>query len=498
MSTWQEKLTNQDRTLHVYIIGIGGAGMSAIATVLLQMGMRVSGSDRQESLKTERLREAGATVYPTQTDDNLTQLDIDNYPDIVLMSSAIRPEIPDRQAAEALGLPIVKRDAFLPLLLAQRTLIAVAGAHGKSTTTSMIVKILHEAGIQAGYIIGTELPGYGNASAGQSDLFVLEADEYDRMFLGLRPTVAVITNVEWDHVDCYPTADEFAQAFFEFTHLVDPEGLIVSCADDPGAESLRQQNQRDVPWRTYGVSNAVGLPTQPNIGEKFDSRQRGNSWVHAFGLEPQAELGYMASLQWRDRRDNEEAMYPLALHVPGLHNVRNALAALCVSRWCGVADTSALQSLKTFQGTARRFEVKGEVCGITVIDDYAHHPTEVQVTLAAAQARYPGRRIWAVFQPHTFSRTAELRQQMSNCFEHATRVLVTDIYASREQNSGKIHARDLVDASQHPAIDYVSSLWAATDQLVAETRAGDVVITLGAGDGYRVGEMLLERLIERN
>lgn len=496
MSTWQEKLTNKDTDLHVYIIGIGGAGMSAIATMLLQMGMNVSGSDRQESLKTEQLRQAGATIYPTQTADNLIQSDVNRYPDVVLISSAIHPEIPDRQAAEALGFPVVKRDAFLPLLLAQRTLVAVAGTHGKSTTTSMIVKILHEAGIQAGYIIGTELPGYGNASAGESDLFVLEADEYDRMFLGLRPTVAVITNVEWDHVDCYPTDKEFRQAFLEFAQLVNPAGLIISCADDEGAENLRQQSPQTVLWRTYGLSNTTD---PPNLSDKkrLAFQQNNALWLCADELEPQQELGYAATLQWRDRQD-VKSIHRLILQVPGIHNVRNALAALCVARWCDVADVSALQSLGSFRGTTRRFEIKGELCGITVIDDYAHHPTEVQVTLAAAQARYPGRRIWAIFQPHTFSRTAELRQQMSDCFKHANRVLVTDIYAAKEEDTDKIHARDLVYTNQHPAIDYVSSLLDATDQLVAETQAGDVVITLGAGDGYRVGEMLLERLVEPN
>lgn len=498
-SSWQERLTQKDRTLHIYVIGIGGSGMSAIATVLLQMGTNVSGSDRQETTKTKQLKKAGATVYLTQVAENL--LSLGRYPDVVLISSAISPDVPDRQAAERLGLPVVKRDTFLPLLLTQRTLIAIAGTHGKSTTTSMIVKILHEAGIQAGYIIGSELPGYGNAELGTSDLFVLEADEYDRMFLGLRPTVAIVTNVEWDHVDCYPTEEDFREAFAQFAQLVNPGGLIISCADDPGIEMLRLQSKHSVVWRTYSVVNEPGVPAHPKIITQAVCEKGSHIWLKADQLEPRPGLGYRAALHWdvsQESLQEYDSTSHLVLRVPGIHNVRNALAALCVARWCDIAEEKAIESLWTFQGIARRFEVKGEVGGITVIDDYAHHPTEVQATLAAARARYPSRRIWAVFQPHSFSRTAEFRQEISNCFAHADHVLVTDIYAAREPNQGKIHARDLVYASQHPAIQYMPSLLAATEKLVAKTKVGDVVITLNAGDGYRIGEMLLEWLVERN
>ncbi len=260
MHTWQTRLSEADPTLRVHLLAIGGAGLSAIATVLLEMGVQVSGSDRQMTPKMMQLANAGAAIYPAQVAANLTALPANERPDVVLMSSAISPDNPERRAAEALDLPIVKRAEFLPVLLAQRQLIAVAGTHGKSTTTAMIVKVLREAGIDAGYIIGADLPDYGNASAGTSPYFVVEADEYDHMFLGLHPTAAVITSVEWDHPDCYPTPESFAQAFALFTHQVAPDGLLVSCADDRGAEALRLGTRVDgPPWQSYGQSQRADM-----------------------------------------------------------------------------------------------------------------------------------------------------------------------------------------------------------------------------------------------
>ncbi len=333
-SSWQDRLTKGDADLRVHLVGIGGAGLSAIATVLLEMGISVSGSDRQANASTDHLAEAGATIHLQQVAQNLTA-ENGSTPDVVLLSSAIDAENEEWQAAELMGLPVVKRSEFLPVLLAERELLAVAGTHGKSTTTAMIVKILRDAGIDAGYIIGTRLPGFGNAAAGTAPYFVIEADEYDHMFLGLRPKVAVLTNVEWDHPDCYPTPASFRRAFMQFADLVDRQGMIVSCADDAGAEQVRTYHAtRGAKWITYGAEKIADL--------------------RADAVTVRADGGVCANLIWWNA-----PLGRLELQAPGLHNIQNAMAALLVAGWCDVSMDEARQSLATFQGTARRFEYQG-------------------------------------------------------------------------------------------------------------------------------------------
>jgi UDP-N-acetylmuramate--alanine ligase len=465
---WQGRLRTADPSLHIYLIGIGGAGLSAIATVLHQQGFVVSGSDRRASAATERLAQQGIQVRIGERAEHLTELPADERPHVVLISSAVDRQNPERQAAEQLGIPVVKRSDFLPVWLAERQLIAVAGTAGKTTTTAMIVKMLRDAGIDAGYIIGAELPGYGNAAAGSHDLFVVEADEYDHMFLALRPTVAVITNVVWDHPDCYPTPESFWQAFRQFVTSVPPGGLVVSCADDLGAEQLYEQRSPQSPcWITYGLEEYADM-------RAINLRQQGDEQV--------------SDLIWWQAPKGE-----LILAAPGPHNVRNALATLAVAGYCNVPLRTALESLRTFGGTNRRFEVKGEVDGVTVVDDYAHHPLKVQATLAAARSRYGERRIWAIFQPHTFSRTKHLLADFAQSFGDADQVVITDIYAAREADDGSIHARDLVAQMTHPAAHYVGRLSEAAAFVRQRLQPGDVVVVMGAGDSYRVGELLLAR-----
>jgi UDP-N-acetylmuramate--alanine ligase len=467
---WRKRLSAGDPSLHVHLLGIGGAGLGPIAIVLHEMGFRVSGSDAQMNPRLEALAERGITVYPGQKAENLTAHP-ESCPHVVLISSAVGVENPERRAAEDLGIPIVKRREFLMPLLAQRSILAVAGTHGKSTTTAMIVQILQECGVDAGYIVGSELPRYGSAHAGTSPYFVIEADEYDHMFLGLMPQVAVITNVEWDHPDCFPSPQSFTQAFSAFTAGVPAHGLIVGCGDDEGAETVRREVPTPAPWIRYG------------LGEDMDLR--------AVDAHPLPNGGYAADLHWQGT-----PIGSLSLQVPGLHNLRNALAALAVARSCHLPDEEILTALGHYQGVARRFELKGERRGVTVIDDYAHHPTEVRATLAAARARYGDRRLWAVVQPHTFSRTRELLHEMAASFGDADRVIVTDIYAARERDDGTLSAADLVAASDHPHIEHISGLEAIADSLAARVNTGDVVITLGAGTSYQIGEILLEWLLQ--
>jgi UDP-N-acetylmuramate--alanine ligase len=470
---WATRLQQRDPSLRIHLIGLGGTGLSPIAQVLLEMGFQVSGSDRKPNAMTARLAERGATVMPEQRTANLLDLSPEQRPDVVLISSAVDMGNPERQAAASLGLPTVKRSDFLPALLAGRRVIGVAGTHGKSTTTAMIVHLLRHAGLSPGYIVGADLPNHGNAAAGQDAFFVIEADEYDHMFLGLNPTVAVITNVEWDHPDFYPTAASFRRAFMQYVDSIDRRGLVISCRDDAGAEQLRAYGfSRGPEWITYGLDPAAELQA-----------------VH---LEAVAGQGYQADiLHWGMPGGR------LNLQVPGLHNVRNALAAVAAAGFCDVPPAVALDALQSYQGIARRFEHKGEVAGVLVIDDYAHHPTEIQATLAAARQRFPDRRLWAIFQPHTYSRTRTLLTEIAASFGAADQVIITDIFAAREQDDGSIHAADIVAAADHPAMRHISGMVESSEQLASEVQPGDVVITLGAGDGYRIGELLLAQLESR-
>jgi UDP-N-acetylmuramate--alanine ligase len=463
---WQERLADSDPSLHVHLIGIGGAGLSAIAHTLLDMGMNVSGSDLRASVTTERLVERGADVFPDQSARNLQDFSESQRPDVVLFSSAVNDSNQELQAAAQLGLSAVKRDEFLPALLQNRSVIAVAGAHGKSTTTSMIISVLRDADLDPGFIVGADLPGLGNAAAGSSDIFVIEADEYDQMLLGLHPKVAVVTNVEWDHPDCYPTPASFRRAFMQFVDQVDRSGLVVSCLDDEGAEQLRTYGfTRGPEWITYGRNTGADLRAVPRPSQNDDN---------------------VADLEWWNAPAGR-----LHLKAPGIHNILNALAVLAVSSWCGIPMESALKSLASYSGVSRRFEYKGSAGGVLIFDDYAHHPTEISATLAAARQRYPDCRIWAVFQPHTFSRTERMLYRMGDSFGDADQVIVTDIFAARETNEYRVSSAELVAASPHPAIRHIATLDDAARYLSRHAESGDVVITLGAGDVNQIGLTLL-------
>ncbi len=461
-----------DTRPRVHLIGIGGAGLSAIAHVLLERGIHVSGSDRQESERTRRLASAGAKIFGRQgAVAELAGLPDRERPDVVLISSAVDETNPERQTAQRLGIPVVRRESFLPPLLAGRDVIAVSGTHGKSTTTAMIVQTLQANGCDAGYIIGADLPGFGNAHAGTAAEFVIEADEYDRMFHGLTPMVAVVTNVEWDHPDCFPTPTSFVDAFRQFVAQVRAEGCVVSCGDDPGAEALRtgRATENGPIWLTYGLREGCD--------------------VQAAGETVGGGGGYAAAVQ-----SEGESIGRLQLQAPGIHNLRNALAALTVARRCGVPAAQVLASLHQYSGIDRRFELKGTRRGVTVVDDYAHHPTEIQATLAAARNRFGERRIWAVFQPHTFSRTRALLHKIASSFDNADAVLVTDIYAARESGDRAMAAAEIAVASPHPSIRHSGDIEETSTLLHGEVTAGDVVLTLGAGTSHRIGETLLERL----
>ena len=448
---------------HVHLIGIGGIGLSAIARVLHGWGYRVSGSDRQSSPLTEALTAEGITFYAGHRRGQVTGADV------VVVSSAIPADNPELVEALRRGVPVAKREQFLGELTKGKTTIAVAGTHGKTTTSAMLSWTLTEAGLDPTFVVGGVLQNLGvNARAGAGPLFVIEADEYDRAFLGLRPDVAVITTLEHDHPDCYPTFGEMHIAFVQFAESVVPGGLLVICGEDRESKAL--------------------------AGQMLDQGLR----VETYGLDPVwdwwaqgVELGNSAAFSVSRKG---ERLGTCALQVPGRHNVLNALAALAASSAVGVDFGLAAAALTRFRGTERRFEVKGHVSGVTVVDDYAHHPTEIETTLAAARLKYPGRAIWAVFQPHTYSRTAAFLDDFASAFGDADHVVVTGIYAARESSTLGVSGAEVVKRMIHPDARYVKTLGEAVATLLDRVQTGDVVITLGAGDSYLIGEHVLESL----
>lgn len=458
--------------MHLHLLGIGGAGMSAIARVLLGRGFKVSGSDMKLNEVTAVLQTEGATIYEGHKAEHIAGADA------LVITSAASPDNPEIVAAEIAGLPILKRANFLGQLMAGHIGIAIAGTHGKTTTTGMIAQILLEAGLDPTVIVGGVLPAVGgNGRAGQGDYFVVEADEYDHMFLGLRPELIVITNIEHDHPDIFPTARAYEEAYQQFAALLPDGGRLVVCADDPGiTRLLKKLNLPGVEVTTYGLGQA-----------------NGGAWDYqAVDLRPN-QLGGTDFLV-----ETEGQMVGLArLRTPGEHNVLNALAATIVGLDVGVDFNTIRTALAAFSGINRRFELIGEVGDVTIIDDYAHHPTEIEATLQAARQRYPGRRLWAVWQPHTFSRARLLQNRFATCFAAADRVVALDIYRSRESETLGMDTAVIVQSMNHPHAVHIPHRRDAADYILARIRPGDVILTLSAGDGNEVGKWVLAGLTER-
>jgi len=457
----------------VHFIGIGGSGISALAGVELQRGAAVSGSDLRSNALTDGLTAAGARVFIGHKAEHV------HGADLVVMSSAVKADNPEVIEARRLGISVLKR-AWLPaMLMAGQLPIFIAGTHGKTTTTAMIALLLERTGQDPSYILGGTVSALGgNAHAGRGAHFVIEADEYDGMFLGLTPWVAVITNVELDHVDCYPTLADVKKAFVQFAGQTVPGGLILACRDDSGALDVAEQTQAQwsdgpTPTRwTYGLNgpadwSATDIVPADRGGSRFTVLQAGQP----FGC--------------------------FDLTIPGRHNVVNALAAVAVGAWVGLKPTEMAEALREYHGAGRRFEIKGEAAGVTVIDDYGHHPTEIKVTLRAARERFPGRRLWAVFQPHTYSRLQALFDEFAVSFTEADRVIVADVYAARERSDETISAAGLACRIVGPPAIYIPELKRVAEHLLTEVRPGDVIITLGAGDDDLIGEWVLDGLRRR-
>ena len=443
----------------IHIIGIGGSGMSAIGRILLEQGYAVSGSDRVFNALMKDLAREGAVVYANH-DATYVQ-----GAEWVIRSSAIGDDHIEVLAAEALGIPVLKRSAAIAALMEGDLGVAIAGTHGKTTTTSMLVHILQQAGYDPSYIVGGVMSNTGrNASVGRDSIFVIEADEYDNMFHGLRPKIEILTNVEYDHPDFFPTPAAMIESFSLFVGLLPADGLLIACADDPVALTFaRNRAIVNLPMQTYGTS----------LNADWQALN-----IRSQGLDMLFDV-------WREGT----FLGQVGLSIPGEHNVLNALASIAAAEALGVSFEQAARALASFEGTERRFEVTRDSDAITTVDDYAHHPTAIRKTIAATRARYPERQLWAVWQPHTYSRTLELLVEYLDAFGEADHVLVTDIYAARERTNPGVYSEEIVGAMDHPSAHYTPELEDAARFLHEHVQAPAVILVMSAGDGPRISEM---------
>lgn len=454
------------QAVYAHFIGVGGAGMSGIALVLHERGLEVTGSDLKESGYTRLLRDAGISVSIGHAAENLGD------PEVVVVSSAIPDSNPELAAAVERGIPVWPRAKMLAEAAGDLRTIAVAGTHGKTTTSSMTVCVLRGAGSDPTFLIGGELNDVGsNASRGSSDLYVVEADESDGSFLHLCPELAVVTNVEADHLDHYGTFDRVVDTFSEFFGRVPSHGTLVVCADDELLVALARNSGLRVV--TYGLDGSADLRCQGYRAEGTGG---------AFEVQVNGDL-----------------CCDVTLRVPGIHNAVNATGALAAAWTLGLDVAAGAKALGSFGGVRRRFDTVGVVKGVTVVDDYAHHPTEIRATLGAAEGRFG--RIWSIFQPHRYSRTAALGDEFAGCFEGADKVVVMDVYSAGETPIPGVSGKTIVDAvlHSHPRTDmaYFPHRFDVAPYLASRVREGDLVLTLGAGDITDLGSEIVRALGER-
>jgi UDP-N-acetylmuramate--alanine ligase len=467
------------KTRHVHFVGIGGIGMSGIAELLANLGYAVSGSDAKRSAVTERLETLGIRV---DVGHDAAQV---GDADVVVISSAVRPSNPEVVEAARRQVPVIPRAEMLAELMRLRFAIAVAGAHGKTTTTSMIALVLERAGLDPTAVIGGRLSAFGsNARRGRGELMVAEADESDRSFLKLFPTIAVITNIDHEHLENYGGFEDLQQAFVDFANKTPFYGGVVACLDDENLAPLLPRMTRRV--TTYGLDSAAAdivatdVALAPmSVTATVKRRARGPHGAPADG----------------DRRVAQTTLGTLTLNVPGRHNLLNALAAIAVAMELGLSFDRVASGLKDFRGAERRFDVRGEPNGILVVDDYGHHPTEIAAVLAAA--RTLNRRIVVAFQPHRYSRTASLLDAFGPALAGADHVLLTDIYSAGEDAIAGVTLEALAAAVRRDVtapVELVPRLDDLIPAIVRAARPGDVVITLGAGSIGTVADMLIDAL----
>jgi UDP-N-acetylmuramate--alanine ligase len=448
---------------HIYFVGIGGVGMSGIAEVLLNLGYKVSGSDLKLTETTERLQQLDATIYQGHSEENITDVDV------VVISSAVKSDNPEVMAARSRVIPVIPRAEMLAELMRLKYGIAVAGAHGKTTATSLIGMMLDRGGINPTVVIGGRLNTMNtNTILGTGDFMVVEADESDGSFLKLSPTIAVITNIDPEHLEYYQNINEIKRTFLQFANKVPFYGLNILCLDNEHVQDLIPQLEKR--YMTYGLTPQADLQAREVTVSKL-------------------------SMIFKVFYQNEE-LGTVELKMPGLHNVYNALAAIAIAVELNLDFTVVQDALKTFEGVQRRFQVKGECNNIILVDDYGHHPTEIRATLSAAKEIWK-RRLVVVFQPHRYTRTRDLFKDFLTAFNQADLLLLTDIYAAGEDPLPGINAESLflgIKEHGHKNIHYHPQKEEIVDHLLTLLEPEDVVITLGAGDIWQVGEQLLQKI----
>ena len=444
----------------IHLIGIGGSGMSGIAEVLLSSGYAVSGSDLKATPVTERLRRLGANIFEGHLAENVRGAHV------VVVSSAVHTSNPEVLEAHKLKIPVIPRAEMLAELMRLKTGIAVAGAHGKTTTTSMAASVLGEAGLDPTFVVGGRVNHAGsNARVGQSEYMVVEADESDRSFLLLAPVVAVITTIDREHMDHYRSLEEIQEVFLQFANRVPFYGTVILCLDEPNVQAILSQVKR--PVITYGTSSQADLVI---------------SEVRLKGLASEFRLKY---------HDEDLGIFHLP-SPPGIHNVRNAAAAAAVGLSLNVPADLIRAALAKFSGVGRRFEIKGEYGGVTLIDDYGHHPAEIRATLEAARG-CGYKRLLVLFQPHRYSRTKFLWEDFRRSFNEADILVITEIYAAGEAAVDGVNGEILSEAistAGHKNVVFTSTMQAGMEFLYREARPGDAIMTIGAGSVNRVLDQL--------
>ncbi len=453
----------------VHFIGIGGAGMSGLAEVLRERGLGVSGSDIRESRITERLKSRGVVIYPGHREENLGEADL------VVFSSAIPAGNPELKAARKRSISLLSRGEMLAELMKEKKGIAIAGTHGKTTTTSMVALILEEAAFDPTIIIGGEVNDMGGgAKSGQGEYLVAEADESDGSFLKLSPELAVVTNIEADHLDYYSNLEAIINAFEKFVKNISPKGILIFGSDCPNVRKGWDRSKLEIETLTYGLEEKADLRAEHLCLEKSGSRYE----VFYYGCR----LG--------------EVRLPL----PGKHNVCNSLAALGVGLKVGVDFSGMCSCLEKFPGVEKRFEIKGHLQDIVIVDDYAHHPTEIRATLEGARSK-KRERIITIFQPHRYSRVRFLKEELASAFQETDVLVLTEIYAAGEKPLAGVSGQALFEAVRRRGqkeVLFIPDKSRIADYLMPILRPGDMVITMGAGDIGTVAEEIIERLKAEN
>jgi UDP-N-acetylmuramate--alanine ligase len=459
---------------HAHFIGIGGIGMSGIAEILLNLGMKVSGSDLKRSAVTDRLAALGATIYEGHEAANVAGATV------VVTSSAVHAKNPEVLEAHARKIPVIQRAEMLAELMRLKYGIAIAGMHGKTTTTSMVAAVLSAGGLDPTVVVGGRVDALGsNARLGASQYLVAEADESDRSFLKLSPILAVVTNLDREHMDCYRDMADVERAFVDFIDRVPFYGAATACIDNALLRGILPRVRRRV--FTYGVTAEADyrleiLDADPDVTPAPDQRVgQGTSFSRFLVHTAAGPLG------------------PFALHVPGRHNVLNATAAVAIARQLEISPEKIAEGLAHFRGVDRRFQQRGHARGVTVVDDYGHHPTEIRATLEAARSSTPGK-IHVIFQPHRFSRTLDLLDEFSGSFTDADTVIVLPIYAASEEPIPGVTAERLAERIQSPSAVFAPGFAAAVQAVAAAAHEGDLILTLGAGSVSQLAPQILAAL----